>query len=64
MGSPRALLTAQKHLALAPLPLEVRRVVEQVMSQVQKAELYGAVHPQDVRHESTSITTHEYDKHS
>src|SRR5687767_12397425 len=79
VGAQPAALTAQEHLALAPLALEVRLVVEQVMLEEQGSKRHGTVNLQDEVHSFglaqrtrhvlddtlgiAPVTTHRYDKH-
>ena len=50
VGAQPAPLTTQEHLAITPLPLEVRRSVEQVMPQEQSSKRHRTVNIQDEIH--------------
>ena len=54
VGAQPAPLTTQEHLAITPLPLEVRRSVKQVMPQEQSSKRHRTVNIQDEIHRYTS----------
>jgi hypothetical protein len=49
-------LTAHKHLAVAPLPPEVRLVVEEVMPEEQRSKSHSTVDIKDEVHRAASLS--------